>query len=171
MSDYKIIIKLRSEYKMSFGENLQKLRKGKNISQENLAEELKVSRQTIGKWENGTTYPETEFLIQISDFFDVSIDTLLKGNVAEKDMAETLSSDKENENDFLKKEQSIKFSVSQREKNRKIRFVTAVILFIISPFYPGEPGANTISSFFMILCIAVGIGLLIYNHLTKNQEG
>lgn len=41
---------------MSFGENLQKLRKGKNISQENLAEELKVSRQTIGKWENGTTY-------------------------------------------------------------------------------------------------------------------
>ena len=138
---------------MSFGENLQKLRKGKNISQENLAEALKVSRQTIGKWENGTTYPETEYLIQISDFFGVSIDTLLKGTIAEESIKEALS------------------PVDQRQRNRNIRFVVAVILFIISPFYPGETGANTISSFFMILCIAVGIGLLIYNHLTKNQEG
>lgn len=155
---------------MSFGENLQKLRKGKNISQENLAEELKVSRQTIGKWENGTTYPETEVLIQISDFFDVSIDTLLKGKVTEKDIERTRYYDKEANNDFLQNEQSIKPSVSQREKNRTIRFVIAVVLFIISPFCPGETGANTISTFFMILCIAVGIGLLIYNHLTNIRE-
>ena len=41
---------------MNFGENLQKLRKEKNISQEQLAEELNVSRQTIGKWENGGSH-------------------------------------------------------------------------------------------------------------------
>ena len=156
---------------MSFGENLQKLRKGKNISQENLAEVLKVSRQTIGKWENGTTYPETECLIQISDFFGVNIDTLLKGTIEETYITETLSSDKTEDKVFSQKEQQIKSTVDQRQRNHKIRFVVAVILFIISPFYPGETGANTISSFFMILCIAVGIGLLIYNHLTKNQEG
>ena len=136
---------------MSFGENLQKLRKGKNISQESLAEEFGVSRQTIGKWENGTTYPETELLIQISNFFGVSIDTLLKGTIAEESIKEALSTD-------------------HRQRNRNIRFAAAVIFFIISPFYPGEPGANTMSSFFMILCIAIGIGLLIYNHLTKKQE-
>lgn len=136
---------------MSFGENLQKLRKGKNISQESLAEEFGVSRQTIGKWENGTTYPETELLIQISNFFGVSIDTLLKGTIAEESIKEVLSTD-------------------HRQRNRNIRFVVAVIFFIISPFYPGEPGANTMSSFFMILCIAIGIGLLIYNHLTKKQK-
>ena len=156
---------------MSFGENLQKLRKGKNISQENLAEALKVSRQTIGKWENGTTYPETECLLHISDFFGVSIDTLLKGTIEETYITETLSSDKAEDKVFSQKEQQIKSTVDQRQRNHKIRFVVAVILFIISPFYPGETGANTISSFFMILCIAVGIGLLIYNHLTKNQEG
>lgn len=156
---------------MSFGENLQKLRKGKNISQENLAEELKVSRQTIGKWENGTTYPETECLIQISDFFGVSIDTLLKGTVAETNITENLFSNKADDKVFSQKEQQIKSIVDQRQRNHKIRFVVAVILFVISPFYPGEPGANTISGFFMILCIAIGIGLLIYNHLTKNQEG
>lgn len=156
---------------MSFGENLQKLRKEKNISQENLAEELKVSRQTIGKWENGTTYPETECLIQISDFFGVSIDTLLKGTIAETNITETLFSNKADNKVFSQKEQQIKPIVDQRQRNHKIRFVVAIILFVISPFYPGETGANTISSFFMILCIAVGIGLLIYNHLTKNQEG
>lgn len=147
---------------MNFGENLQKLRKEKNISQENLAEALQVSRQTIGKWENGTTYPEAECLIQISDFFGVSIDTLLKGRVAEEDTTETLSADQAGD---------IKSDVDLRQRNQKIRFVAAVILFVISPFWPGETGANTISSFFMILCIAVGIGLLIYNHITKKQEG
>lgn len=145
---------------MNFGENLQKLRKGKNISQENLAEVLQVSRQTIGKWENGTTYPETECLMQISDFFGVSIDTLLKGTVSEADKAEPISADKADD---------IKFTAEQRQRNRKIRFAAAVILFMISPFFPGETGANTISSFFMFLCIAAGTGLLIYNHLTKNQ--
>lgn len=156
---------------MSFGENLQKLRKGKNISQENLAEALKVSRQTIGKWENGTTYPETECLIQISDFFGVSIDTLLKGTIAEESMKEALSTDKTDDKVFSQKEQQIKSTIDQRQRNRNIRFVVAVIFFIISPFYPGEPGANTMSSFFMTLSIAIGIGFLIYNHLTKNQEG
>lgn len=133
--------------KMNFGENLQKLRKEKNISQEQLAEELHVSRQTIGKWENGVTYPETECLIQISDFFEVSIDTLLKETVTE---------------------QQLKTSSGNALRNRRIRTVIAIILFIISPFYPGEPGAGSMNVFFMILCIAVGIGLLIYNHMTKD---
>ena len=151
---------------MGFGENLQELRKGKNMSQESLAEELGVSRQTIGKWENGSTYPETELLIQISDFFDVSIDTLLKGTVAETNITETLSSDKI----FLQTQQQRRATVDQGQRNRNIRFVIAVILFIIAPFYPGNPGAGSASGFLMILSIAVGIGLLIYNHKTKDQE-
>lgn len=155
---------------MSFGENLQKLRKVKNISQESLAEELGVSRQTIGKWENGTTYPETECLIQISDFFDMSIDTLLKGTVAETNITETLSSDKADDKVFSQTEQPNRSTVDQRQRNRNIRFVIAVILFIIAPFYPGNPGADSASGFLMILSIAVGIGLLIYNHKTKDQE-
>ena len=154
---------------MIFGENLLKLRKGKNISQENLAEALKVSRQTIGKWENGAAYPETECLIQISYFFGVSIDDLLKGKVAETNITETLFSEKADDKVFSQKGQQIKSIVDQRQRNHKIRFVVAVILFVISPFYPGEAGANTISSFFMFLSIAVGIGILIYNLLTINQ--
>lgn len=154
---------------MSFGENLQRLRKGRNISQENLAEELNVSRQTVGKWENGITYPETECLIQISEFFNVSIDVLLKGTIQDTDIAEMPASGIANEDVLAQAEEQVKSAADSRQRNRKIRFMVAIIFFIISPFYPGKPGANSMQGFFMILCIAVGIGLLVYNHLTKDQ--
>ena len=50
---------------MSFGENLQFLRKQKNITQEQLAERLEVSRQSVSKWESSQSYPEMEKLLQI----------------------------------------------------------------------------------------------------------
>ena len=48
---------------MGFSENLQNLRKIKNMSQEQLAEKLDVSRQAVSKWESGNGYPETEKII------------------------------------------------------------------------------------------------------------
>ncbi len=66
---------------MKFAEKLLNLRMDRGYSQEALAEELGVSRQAISKWELGTTLPETDKIILISDFFDVSIDYLLKENI------------------------------------------------------------------------------------------
>lgn len=66
---------------MAFNENLQNLRKMKGMSQEQLAEQLEVSRQAVSKWESGSGYPETEKLITICEIFDCSIDTLLKGKI------------------------------------------------------------------------------------------
>jgi len=62
---------------MSFSENLKVLREEKNLSQEQLAELLDVSRQAVSKWENDSGYPETEKLIQIAQKLDVSLDSLL----------------------------------------------------------------------------------------------
>lgn len=64
---------------MSFGDNLLELRKGKNISQDELGGQLNVSRQTISKWELSETTPEMEKLILLSEYFNVSIDELIKG--------------------------------------------------------------------------------------------
>lgn len=148
---------------MNFSENLQILRKGRNISQEKLAEELNVSRQTVGKWENGVCCPEAECLVEISDFFGVSIDTLLKGAV---------TGHNETDQEFpVRTESPLEDLTAKRQRSRKIRFAAAIVLFIISPFFPGEPGANSASAFFMVLCIAIGIGLLLYNRLTKDQAG
>lgn len=64
---------------MTFGERLYELRKDKNISQEELADLLDVSRQSISKWENDKAYPEMTRLLFMSDFFNVSLDYLMRG--------------------------------------------------------------------------------------------
>ena len=56
---------------------MYELRNKKNISQEDLAEVLDVSRQSISKWENDKAYPEMTRLLFMSDYFDVSLDYLI----------------------------------------------------------------------------------------------
>lgn len=67
---------------MNFGETLFKLRKEKGLSQEALAEKLGTTRQAVSKWENSQGFPETEKLLALSNLFEVSVDTLLKGEDA-----------------------------------------------------------------------------------------
>ena len=66
---------------MNFGKNLQILRKMTNMTQEELAEKMKVSRQTISKWEIGSILPEVEKLVELCEMFNCSIDQLLRGNM------------------------------------------------------------------------------------------
>ena len=74
---------------MEFNEKLQKLRKQKNITQEELASVLFVSRTAISKWESGRGYPNIESLKAMASFFNITIDELLSGEelliVAEED--------------------------------------------------------------------------------------
>lgn len=65
---------------MIFGERLKKGRINKGWSQEKLAEQLFVSRQSVSKWETGQNYPSIEIIIKISDLFDVTIDELLRSD-------------------------------------------------------------------------------------------
>ncbi len=67
---------------MGFSENLQDLRKQQNITQEELALELNVSRQAISKWENGNSYPKTEKLIQLATYLGMSLDVLFNDELA-----------------------------------------------------------------------------------------
>ena len=67
---------------MTFGQRLYELRRSKNISQEEFAELLDVSRQSISKWENDKAYPEMTRLLFMSDYFDVSLDYLMRGTEA-----------------------------------------------------------------------------------------
>ncbi len=64
---------------MEFNEKLQQLRKNKNMTQEELAAALFVSRAAVSKWESGRGYPSIDSLKDISCFFSVSIDDLLTG--------------------------------------------------------------------------------------------
>ncbi len=65
---------------MIFSEKLLTLRKAKGITQEQLAEKLDVSRQSISKWESGQSIPELEKIVALSTIFDVTTDYLLKSS-------------------------------------------------------------------------------------------
>lgn len=64
---------------MTIAERIQSLRKARGLSQEELAEQVGVSRQAVGKWEAGQSQPDLDKVIALSGFFGVSCDYLLKG--------------------------------------------------------------------------------------------
>ncbi len=68
---------------MTLGEKITKQRKLQNLTQEQLAEILGVSRQSISKWESDIAYPETEKLIRLGSLFDCSMDYLLKDDITD----------------------------------------------------------------------------------------
>lgn len=72
---------------MTTGEKLAKLRREQNLTQEQLAELLGVSRQAISKWESGAAYPETEKLIRLGKLYHCSMDYLLMEEVEETNTA------------------------------------------------------------------------------------
>lgn len=61
---------------MDLGKKIMTMRNEKNLSQEQLAEKLNVTRQTISNWENGKFYPDIDSLVNLSKFFNVSLDVL-----------------------------------------------------------------------------------------------
>ena len=67
---------------MAFSENLQFLRTRQGLTQEQLAEQLSVSRQSVSKWESAQSFPEMETILRLCDLFSVSLDTLLRGDAA-----------------------------------------------------------------------------------------
>ncbi len=62
---------------LSLGENLKRMRKSRNITQEELAEILGVTFQSVSRWERGDCYPDITLLPGLANFFDVSVDALL----------------------------------------------------------------------------------------------
>ena len=64
---------------MDVGERIQQLRKNNHLSQEQLAERLQISRQSISKWESGQSLPELDKVVQLSKVFEVTTDYLLTG--------------------------------------------------------------------------------------------
>jgi len=85
---------------MKFAEKIQNLRKSKNLSQEELAERLDISRQSVSKWESGLAMPEIDKLIMLSEIFGVTTDYLLKDGEPPCDATQT------NTNEIFKKEES-----------------------------------------------------------------
>ena len=70
---------------MTIGEQIQKLRIQKGLTQDRLSEMLEVSRQSVSKWELGQAVPEVDKIIRMSELFEISTDTILLNNIEEQE--------------------------------------------------------------------------------------
>lgn len=105
-------------------ENIKTIRKSKGYSQEELAVKLNVVRQTISKWEQGLSVPDSEMLISISEILEVPVSTLLGENVIEQETNDLKV--------ISKKLEVINLQLSnQKETRRKIGHGMAITLCAI----------------------------------------
>ena len=68
---------------MKFGDNLRQIRKSKKMSQEQLAEKVNVTRQSVSKWENGEAYPEMNNILELCKIFDCKLNDLVHTDMAD----------------------------------------------------------------------------------------
>ena len=111
---------------MTFGEKLSRLRKDSNYTQEQLADILGVSRQSVSKWESDTAYPETEKLIVIGKLFECSMDYLLKEEITEKNGMQSFSP--------IEKAEEISRKIITEKNKSKAKRLLKIIGIILAVF-------------------------------------
>lgn len=111
---------------MSFSEKLQKLRKKHGLSQEGLAELLDVTRQSVSKWELGTTYPEMDKLLSMCKIFKCSLDDLTNDEITDMKFEE------KKKNSLYTLIDSILYFINQTYHTCKIMTWKEIIHLVIS---------------------------------------
>lgn len=112
------------------GENIKTLRKRKGYSQETMAQQLNIVRQTLSKWEKGISVPDADMLTKIADLFEVTVEDLLGGNNME-DKAEDANINEIAAQLAVLNEQLANQS-RRRRKTIKIAFIGIFIIFAIT---------------------------------------
>lgn len=115
---------------MIFADKLIQLRKKNGWSQEELAEQMKVTRQSVSKWEGAQSVPDLTKMIQLSNIFGVSLDYLLKDEIQEPDPTE-LSEKSQERGKWVSMEEANRFLEVKEQTAGKIAWAT--FLCIISP--------------------------------------
>lgn len=168
---------------MKLSDNLKIIRKENNLSQEQLAEKLGVSRQAVSKWESGQSYPEMDKVLLICKFFNCNIDELMNENI--KEVSETKQS-RNNINkyiddffEFITKTVEMLSVMKFRQKLKCLFEQAFIIIFLICVFaiigmigytiLEGLIGIkifyhieNILESIYMILSIVVGVTILLH---------
>lgn len=155
---------------MALSEKLYTLRRKSGLSQEQLAEQLNVSRQAISKWEAGQSIPESDKLLSISNYFNVSLDYLMK----------------EETQDTISEKENINTSLQTGDRTRWLLgiviciggIVCLILWGLFSIFNPAASNQLSESSMisidgngiFLILCIvAIVAGALLLLKNTKKK--
>ena len=163
---------------MNVPERIQELRRQKGISQEELANELGVSRQAVSKWESGQSFPELDNIVALSDFFGISADYILKGAVTKEQtplvtkpkmtlddrlrlLAERKSEADENE------EKEVLFQLAMTQKQKSILamtlFICSAAVSVIGAFILSVSFSATNSDAWIVSLYVMLIGFALYH--------
>ena len=130
---------------MAFSDNLQFIRAQAGVTQEQLAEQLNVSRQSVSKWESGTSFPEMDTLLRICDLYDVNMDTLLRGSVEESRVSDTARYD-----DFMNR-----FSL------RMALSIAGVALMIVLNAYNPSDSFEMLAGALFMLIVTISVVVIV----------
>lgn len=145
---------------------LKELRKEKEITQEQLAEQFNVSSRTVSRWENGNNMPDLDILIEISDYYEVDLREILNGERKSEDM------NKEMKETVL---QAVDYTNVEAEKcNKRIRLCNALGTLLVavtlilkeSTFYTTDMGMT-----FTDIVQGMSIGLLLVGLVMSSRYG
>lgn len=134
-----------------FHENLKKLRKTKGLTQEEIAERLHVTRQTISKWERGLSVPDSDLLIRLAEVFEVSVSALLGSEI------ELTESEEKNVNIIAQKLEQL--NVLLAERNKRSRTIWKVVSGILI-------GIVVIIVVYLLIAI---LGIILYTPVGDNS--
>ncbi len=135
---------------MTVGERLYNLRKEKNISQEELANILDVSRQTVSKWETDQSSPDFDKIVPLCNYFGITSDELLTGK------SNIVESKKEDSKKIFARNIAIGVCM----------YILSIVAIILFAFFD-KPGIGVIA-FFVIVALATA--LIVYNGITYSHE-
>ena len=136
---------------MTIGDRLLKLRRERNLSQEDLANELDVSRQTISKWETNQSMPDFDKIVPLCNYFGITTDELLTGT---KDLVEANAKD-------------VKSNFARNIAIAVMLYILSLVAMILCAAQFDQPIIG-VSIFFTLIAVATGI--LIYNGIYYKKE-
>ncbi len=122
---------------MSFGSNIGYLRKKQGITQEELAERMYVSRQTISRWETDSVYPDVETVIKLCEILECDMETLVRGDATQMDVQEPGTQEKQDVECVKRKNAKRKSAVDWDLLNAafcSIVFLVAVPAYLVMGF-------------------------------------
>lgn len=145
---------------MNLGERLYELRKAKNLTQDDVAEKLNVSRQTVSKWETDQSTPDFDKIVPLCELFEIGVDELLTG----KKPAE----EKKQENVLTKQEVNEK-SAQVVSSSVFLYFLALVILIVCSSVLNIDP-IIAVAIFFLLIGFATTRIIRHYMSIPKFEQ-
>lgn len=153
---------------MNLSNKIYEMRKAQGLSQEQLAEKLNVSRQSVSKWESGEAIPELERLLAMSKIFNVTTDYLLKESEVDELTVRT---------QMLERQQQTLLSETRKAERRRFQILSCVVIYlfafamsiifrfalfntVIGDAFPGLTGYLLI----YVIATAVAIAVNMHNH-------